>query len=165
MKEMQVVEGRAVDGNLWVKDKKIGIVVSRFNSLVTTPLLNGALDGILRHGGKKEDVTAVWVPGAFEIPQTVKVLVDSGKYQAIIGLGAVIRGATSHFDQVVLGVTRGMADIALQATIPVIFGVLTTDNLEQALERAGSKAGNKGFDAAMAAIEMGSVLEQLKKLR
>lgn len=164
MKEMKVVEGKVFAGDLWVKDKKFGIVVSRFNSLVTTPLLKGAIDGFVRHGGKQEDVTAVWVPGAFEIPQTVKVLVDSGKFHAVIGLGAVIRGATPHFDQVALGVTRGMADISLTAKIPVIFGVLTTDNLEQALERAGSKAGNKGFDAAMAAIEMGSVLDQLKKL-
>ncbi len=164
MKEAKVVEGKMGAGDSWVTGKKFGIVVSRFNSLVTVPLLNGALDAFTRHGGKKEDATTVWVPGAFEIPQTVKLLVESGKFHAVIGLGAVIRGATPHFDQVALGVTRGMADIALSAKIPVIFGVLTTDNLEQALERAGSKAGNKGFDAAMAAMEMGSVLDQVKKL-
>lgn len=151
-----------IEGKLTVHNQKFAIVVSRFNSLVTTQLLEGARDCFLRHGGQEKDLTVVWVPGAAEIPQVANKLAVSGKYKAIVTLGAVIRGATPHFDQVVGTVTRGVADVAMQSGLPVIFGVLTTDNLEQALERAGSKGGNKGWDASLAAIEMASLWDQLK---
>jgi len=151
-----------IEGKLIAQNQKFAIVVSRFNSLVTSPLLEGAKDGLLRHGAVEKDLTIVWVPGAAEIPQVAKKLADSGKYKAIITLGAVIRGATPHFDQVVTTVTKGVAEVAMTTGVPVIFGVLTTDNLEQALERAGSKGGNKGWDAALAAIEMASLWDQLK---
>ncbi len=153
---------KVIEGLYTVRPGRFALVVSRFNSLVTAQLLAGARDCILRHGGKEEDLTVVWVPGAFEIPQVVRKLADSGQYQAVVALGAVIRGSTPHFDQVVAGVTRGVGEASYNASIPVIFGVLTTDNLEQALERAGSKAGNKGWDAALTAIEMASVLDQIK---
>ncbi len=151
-----------IEGKLTVHNQKFAIVASRFNSLVTTQLLEGARDCFYRHGGQEKDLTVVWVPGAAEIPQVAKKLADSGKYKAIVTLGAVIRGATPHFDQVVATVTRGVADVAMSSGLPVIFGVLTTDNLEQALERAGSKGGNKGWDASLAAIEMASLWDQLK---
>ena len=151
-----------IEGKLIVHNQKFAIVASRFNSLVTTQLLEGARDCFYRHGGQEKDLTVVWVPGAAEIPQVAKKLADSGKYKAIVTLGAVIRGATPHFDQVVATVTRGVADVAMSSGLPVIFGVLTTDNLEQALERAGSKGGNKGWDASLAAIEMASLWDQLK---
>ncbi len=151
-----------LEGKLTVQNQKFAIVISRFNSLVTTQLLEGARDGLLRHGAKEQDITVVWVPGAAEIPQVAKKLAEGGKYKAVITLGAVIRGATPHFDQVVATVTRGVADVAMSSGVPVIFGVLTTDNLEQALERAGSKGGNKGWDAALAAIEMANLWDQLK---
>lgn len=151
-----------IEGKLIVHNQKFAIVASRFNSLVTTQLLEGARDCFYRHGGQEKDLTVVWVPGAAEIPQVAKKLADSGKYKAIVTLGAVIRGATPHFDQVVATVTRGVADVAMTSGLPVIFGVLTTDNLEQALERAGSKGGNKGWDASLAAIEMASLWDQLK---
>ncbi len=151
-----------IEGTLTVNKKKIAVVVSRFNSLVTTQLLEGARDGFMRHGGLEKDFTVVWVPGACEIPQVAKQIAGSGKYHAIVALGAVIRGATPHFDQVVATVTRGVAEVAMQSGIPVIFGVLTTDSLEQALERAGSKGGNKGWDSALAAIEMTNLWDQLK---
>ena len=151
-----------IEGKLAIQNQKVAIVVSRFNSLVTVPLLEGAKDCLLRHGGAEKDLTIVWVPGACEIPQVAKKLADSGKFKAIITLGAVIRGATPHFDQVVATVTRGVAEVAMQSGIPVIFGVLTTDSLEQALERAGSKGGNKGWDSSLAAIEMASLWDQLK---
>ena len=153
---MPVIEGKLTANG------KFALVVSRFNSLVTKPLLEGAMDCLLRHGAKEQDVTVVWVPGACEIPQVAKKLADTGKFRAIITLGAVIRGATPHFDQVAATVTRGVAEVAMQSGIPVIFGVLTTENLEQALERAGSKGGNKGWDAALAAIEMAGLWDQLK---
>jgi 6,7-dimethyl-8-ribityllumazine synthase len=151
-----------IEGKLTVHNQKFAVVASRFNSLVTTQLLEGARDCFLRHGGQEKDLTVVWVPGAAEIPQVAKKLAESGKYKAIITVGAVIRGATPHFDQVVSTVTRGVADVAMQYGVPVIFGVLTTDNLEQALERAGTKGGNKGWDSALAAIEMANLWDQLK---
>jgi 6,7-dimethyl-8-ribityllumazine synthase len=151
-----------IEGKLTVTNQKFAIVVSRFNTLVTAPLLAGAKDCFLRHGAKEENLAEVWVPGACEIPQVAKKLADSGKYKAIVTLGCVIRGATPHFDQVVATVTKGVAEVAMTSGLPVIFGVLTTDNLEQALERAGSKGGNKGWDAALAAIEMANLWEQLK---
>ena len=154
---MAVIEGKLTAQNL-----KIAVVVSRFNSLVTEQLLAGARDCFLRHGGKEADLTVVWVPGANEIPQVAKKLAETGKHKALICLGAVIRGATPHFDLVVSTVNKGVAEVAMQSGLPVIFGVVTTDNLEQALERAGSKGGNKGWDAALAALEMASLWDQLK---
>ena len=149
------------EGQLNAAGKSFGIVVSRFNSLVTRELLNGARDCLLRHGAGEKDITVVWVPGAGEIPQALRRLADSEKFHALVALGCVIRGGTPHFDQVVALVTRGVGEVALQGKAPVAFGVLTTDNLEQALERAGSKAGNKGWDAALAAVEMTSLWDRL----
>ena len=151
-----------IEGKLTIQNQKMGIVVSRFNSLVTSELLVGARDAFIRHGGDEKNLTVVWVPGAYEIPQVAKKLAASGKYKAIITLGAVIRGATPHFDQVVSAVTSGVSQVAMETGVPVIFGVLTTDSLDQALERAGSKAGNKGWDATVAAIEMANLWDQLK---
>jgi 6,7-dimethyl-8-ribityllumazine synthase len=153
---MPVIESKLIANG------KYALVVSRFNSLVTKSLLEGAMDCLLRHGAREQDITVVWVPGAYEIPQTAKKLADSGKFRAVVTLGAVIRGATPHFDQVAVTVTRGVAEAAMQSGVPVIYGVLTTDNLEQALERAGSKAGNRGWDAALTAIEMAGLWDQLR---
>jgi 6,7-dimethyl-8-ribityllumazine synthase len=150
-----------IEGKLSAQNLKATIIVSRFNALVTKELLGGAIDCFVRHGGKETDLTIIWVPGAFEIPQVTQYVAAKSKTGAIITLGAVIRGDTPHFDQVVNAVTKGVAEVALHASIPVVFGVLTTDNLEQALERAGSKAGNKGWDAMQCALEMASVLEKL----
>lgn len=150
-----------LEGKLIASDRKFAIVVSRFNDLVTDRLLDGARGGLLRHGVKDDAITVVKVPGACEIPQVARKLAMSGKFAAVITLGCVIRGATPHFDQVVATVTRGVADAANAGNIPVIFGVLTTENLEQALDRAGAKVGNKGFDAAVAAIEMADLWPQL----
>lgn len=151
-----------LEGKLDAKNLKVALVASRFNSLVVEQLVKGAQDCLLRHGAKDADITLVWVPGACEIPQIAKRLADTGKHKAIVALGCVIRGATPHFDQVVATVTRGVAEVGMSAGVPTIFGVLTTDNLEQALERAGTKGGNKGWDAALAAIEMASLWDQLK---
>ncbi len=151
-----------IEGKLSAQNLKAAIIVSRFNALVTKELLAGALDCFVRHGGVEKDLTIIWVPGAFEIAQVAQKIVKIGKVNAVITLGAVIRGSTPHFDQVANAVTKGVADIALHASIPVVFGVLTTDNLEQALERAGSKAGNKGWDAMLTAIEMADLLDKLK---
>lgn len=156
MSAMKVLEGHLIAG-----DKSFGIVVSRFNSLVTRELLNGARDCLLRHGAEEKNITVVWVPGAGEIPQALKRMADSGKFQALITLGCVIRGGTPHFEQVVSIVTQGVAEVAMQKNTPVSFGVLTTENLEQALERAGAKAGNKGWEAALAALEMANLWEKL----
>lgn len=153
---MEIVEGR-----FDATGRRFALVVSRFNSLVTEKLLEGARDGLVRHGAKESDLTVVYVPGAFEIPLIAKKLAGSNRYAAVIALGAVIRGSTPHFDQVVSGVTGGVAEATLSSGIPVIFGVLTTDTLEQALDRSGAKSGNKGFEAALTAIEMASVLERL----
>jgi 6,7-dimethyl-8-ribityllumazine synthase len=151
-----------LEGKLDAKNLKVALVASRFNSLVVEQLVKGAQDCLLRHGAKDADITLAWVPGACEIPQVAKRLADAGKHKAIVALGCVIRGATPHFDQVVATVTRGVAEVGMTAGVPTIFGVLTTDNLEQALERAGTKGGNKGWDAALAAIEMASLWDQLK---
>ena len=151
-----------LEGKLDAKGLKVALVASRFNSLVVDQLVKGAQDCLLRHGAKEADITLVWVPGACEIPQVAKRLADHGKHKAILALGCVIRGATPHFDQVVATATRGVAEAGMASGVPVIFGVLTTDNLEQALERAGTKGGNKGWDAALAAIEMASLWDQLK---
>ena len=149
------------EGHLVGTGLKIGIVVSRFNEFITGKLLSGAEDALKRHGVSDEDVTITWVPGAFEIPLTAKKLSQSGKYDAIITLGTVIRGATPHFDFVSNEVAKGVAATAMDSGTPVIFGVLTTDTIEQAIERAGTKAGNKGWEAAVGAIEMGNLFKQI----
>ena len=154
-------EYKEINGYLTAKGLKFAIIVSRFNSLITEKLLEGALDCIERHEGETENITIVRVPGAFEIPLVAKKLAKSGKYDAVICLGAVIRGSTPHFDYVASEVSKGIANVSLETEIPIIFGVLTTDTLEQAIERAGTKMGNKGFDAAMTAIETANILRSL----
>lgn len=153
---------RTVEGNLIAKGMKFGIVSARFNEFIVSKLLGGAEDALLRHGADGEDITSVWVPGAFEIPTAAKQMAQSGKYDAVICLGAVIRGATSHYDYVCNEVSKGIAQISLETGIPVMFGVVTTENIEQAVERAGTKAGNKGYDVAVSAIEMVDLLKKLK---
>ncbi|OZS78643.1 6,7-dimethyl-8-ribityllumazine synthase [Tetzosporium hominis] len=150
------------EGHLVGTDLKIGIVVARFNEFITSKLLGGAEDLLRRHGVKEEDITVLWVPGAFEIPLAAKKLADSGNYDAVITLGTVIRGATPHFDYVCSEVAKGVSAVSLQSGVPTIFGVLTTESIEQAIERAGTKAGNKGAEAAITAIEMANVYRQLK---
>ncbi len=145
---------RVIEGKLVSKGYRFALVVSRFNELVSRKLLEGAVDCLLRHEVKDEDITVIWVPGAFEIPQVAKTAAASKSYDAVICLGAVIRGSTPHFEYVSAEVSKGVAQIALTQPKPVIFGVLTTDTIEQAIERAGTKAGNKGFSAASAALEM-----------
>ncbi|GIO36989.1 6,7-dimethyl-8-ribityllumazine synthase [Paenibacillus antibioticophila] len=157
MTQMQVFEGNLVSNGL-----KYAIVVGRFNEFITSKLLSGALDALKRHGVKDEEVSVVWVPGAFEIPFAAQKLAESGKYDAVITLGTVIRGSTSHYDYVCNEVAKGVAAIGLKTGVPTIFGVVTTENIEQAIERAGTKAGNKGWDAATAAIEMANLTNQLK---
>lgn len=154
--------GRNFEGKLVAKDLKIAIVAGRFNEFITQKLVGGALDALNRHGVKSEDVDLAWVPGAFEIPLVAKKLAKTDNYHAVICLGAVIRGATPHFDYVCSEVSKGIANVSLQTEIPVIFGVVTTDNIEQAIERAGSKAGNKGWDAAVTAIEMANLLQNIQ---
>ena len=153
---------KVIEGQLSAKGMKFGIIVSRFNSFISTRLLEGAVDAIARHGGDEKDITCVWVPGAFEIPGVLRRMADSENFDAVLCLGAVIRGATPHFDYVAGEVTKGIALIEMEGKIPVGYGVLTTDSIEQAIERAGSKAGNKGADAANAALEMISIYEQLR---
>ncbi|WP_101773190.1 6,7-dimethyl-8-ribityllumazine synthase [Peptostreptococcus faecalis] len=142
------------EGNLIAKDVKIGIVAARFNEFITSKLLSGSLDALTRHNVDENNIDVAWVPGAFEIPLIASKMAKSGKYDAVICLGAVIRGSTSHYDYVCSEVTKGVAHVSLSNDIPVMFGVLTTENIEQAIERAGTKAGNKGFDVAVGAIEM-----------
>ncbi|GIN98442.1 6,7-dimethyl-8-ribityllumazine synthase [Siminovitchia terrae] len=149
------------EGNLVGTGLKIGIVVGRFNEFITGKLLSGALDALRRHGVSEDDVSVAWVPGAFEIPLTAKKMTETNKYDAIITLGTVIRGATPHFDYVCNEAAKGAANVALQSGIPVIFGVLTTDTIEQAVERAGTKAGNKGWDSAVGAIEMANLYKTM----
>lgn len=149
------------EGNLIASGLKFGIVVGRFNEFISSKLLSGAIDGLVRHGGDESDITVSWVPGAFEIPIAAQKMANSGKYAAVICVGAVIRGSTPHFDYVAGEVSKGVARISLDTGVPVIFGVLTTDTIEQAIERAGTKAGNKGYDAAVTAIEMANLLNQL----
>jgi 6,7-dimethyl-8-ribityllumazine synthase len=152
---------KIIEGRLDAKGLKVGILVSRFNSFISDRLVDGAVDALLRHGADKDNLVVVRVPGAFEIPPAARKMATSGRYDALICLGAVIRGATPHFDYVSAEVSKGVAAVSMEAGIPVTFGVLTTDTLEQAIERAGSKAGNKGFDAAMAAIEMANLFQSL----
>lgn len=150
------------EGNLVSHDMKIGIVAARFNEFIVSKLVGGAMDALTRHNVKEEDVDLAWVPGAFEIPLIAKKMSTSGKYDAIICLGAVIRGATSHYDYVCNEVSKGVAHVSLESGIPVLFGVVTTENIEQAIERAGTKAGNKGYDSAMAAIEMVNLIKRIE---
>jgi 6,7-dimethyl-8-ribityllumazine synthase len=150
------------EGKLIAEKKRFGIVVSRFNDFISKELLAGAMDALRRHGVRDEDVEVAWVPGSFEIPGAAKVMAESGNYHAVICLGAVIRGATPHFNYIASEAAKGIAQVALQTGVPTIFGVITTDTIEQAIERAGTKAGNKGFHAATAAIEMANLYEELK---
>jgi 6,7-dimethyl-8-ribityllumazine synthase len=150
-----------IEGKLNAEGLKVGIVVGRFNSFIGERLLEGALDALIRHGADDADITVARVPGAFEIPLTAKKLVETGKFDAVICLGAVIRGSTPHFDYVASEVSKGVAHVSLDSGVPVIFGVLTTDTIEQAVERAGTKAGNKGFDAAVTAIETANVFREI----
>ncbi|EES72278.1 MULTISPECIES: 6,7-dimethyl-8-ribityllumazine synthase [Paenibacillus] len=152
-----VFEGHLVSDGL-----KYAIVVSRFNEFITSKLLSGALDALKRHGAKEEEIYVAWVPGAFEIPFAAQKLAESGKYDAVITLGTVIRGSTTHYDYVCNEVSKGVAAVGLKTGVPTIFGVVTTENIEQAIERAGTKAGNKGWDAALAAIEMANLTKQLQ---
>ena len=150
-----------IEGNLSAEDIKFAIVVGRFNSLISEKLLEGAIDCILRHGGDEKNITVVRVPGSFEIPLVAKKLAKTEDYDAVICLGAVIRGSTPHFDYVANEVSKGIATVSLETEIPIAFGVLTTDTIEQAVERAGTKMGNKGFDAALSAIEMVNLLKNI----
>ena len=153
---MKVLEGKVVaDG------AKIGIVAARFNEFIVSKLISGARDGLVRHNVEDDDITLAWVPGAFEIPVMAKKMAESGKYDAVICLGAVIRGATSHYDYVCAEVSKGIASVSLETGVPVMFGVVTTDNIEQAIERAGTKAGNKGYDCSLGAIEMINLAKQM----
>ena len=153
---------RKIEGELVARDLRIGIVAARFNEFIVESLLRGAVDAIVRHGGSEKDITVVRVPGAWEMPWAVRQMAASRRYDAIVALGAVIRGATPHFDYVAGECAKGVAQAGLAADVPVAFGVLTTDTIEQALERAGTKAGNKGADAARSAIEMASLLRRLE---
>lgn len=154
---------RVIQGELQAKGLKFGVVVSRFNEFINSKLLEGAEDALVRHGAKDEDIDVVRVPGAFEIPLVAKRLAETGRYDSVICLGAVIRGATPHFDYVASEVSKGIAQAMLETGVPIAFGVVTTDTIEQAVERAGSKSGNKGWDAAMSAIEMAQVMKKLLK--
>ena len=153
---------KTFQGTLVADGLRVGIVASRFNEFITAKLLSGAMDGLLRHGVREEDIQLAWVPGAFEIPLIAQRMARSGRYDAVICLGAVIRGSTSHYDYVCNEVSKGIAAISLETGVPVLFGVLTTENLEQAIERAGTKGGNKGYDCALSAVEMCNLLRALE---
>ena len=150
---------KVLEGKLTAEGLRIGIVAARFNEFITNKLVSGAIDALTRHGALEDNMTMAWVPGAFEIPLAAQKMANSGNFDAVICLGAVIRGSTPHFDYVSNEVTNGVAHVGLQTGVPTVFGVLTTDTIEQAIERAGTKAGNKGFDAAMTAIEMANLLK------
>ena len=153
---------RVLEGNMVAEGAKIALVAARFNEFITSKLISGAIDGLKRHGVEDDDISLAWVPGAFEIPIIAKNLALSKKYDAVICLGAVIRGATTHYDYVCNEGSKGIAHIALETDVPVLFGVLTTENIEQAIERAGTKAGNKGYDCALSAIEMINLLKNIR---
>ena len=153
---------KILEGNLVSTDMKVGIVAARFNEFITSKLLGGALDCLKRHHISEENIDVAWVPGAFEIPLIASKMAKSGKYDAIICLGAVIRGSTTHYDYVCSEVSKGIANVSLNSDIPVMFGVLTTENIEQAIERAGTKAGNKGYDCAISAIEMVNLIREIQ---
>ena len=152
---------RTLEGKVVADGAKIGILAARFNEFIVSKLISGARDGLVRHNVEDDDITLAWVPGAFEIPVMAKKMAESGKYDAVICLGAVIRGATSHYDYVCAEVSKGIASVSLETGVPVMFGVVTTDNIEQAIERAGTKAGNKGYDCALGAIEMINLAKQM----
>ena len=153
---------KTFEGNLVSQDIKIGIVAARFNDFIVSRLIGGCEDTLLRHGVREEDISLAWVPGAFEIPLIASKMAKSGKFDAVIALGAVIRGSTSHYDYVCSEVSKGIANVSLNSDVPVLFGVLTTDSIEQAIERAGSKAGNKGSECAQGAIEMVNLIRALE---
>ena len=150
------------EGKLIGEGLRFGVVVSRFNELITNKLLGGAMDGLVRHGVSEDDVEVAWVPGAFEIPLVTKRLASTHRFDAVLCLGAVIRGSTPHFDYIAAEVSKGVAHVGLETGVPCVFGVLTTDTIEQAIERAGTKAGNKGYDAAVTGIEMANLLRQIE---
>jgi 6,7-dimethyl-8-ribityllumazine synthase len=152
---------KIINGHLSAKSKKFGVVVGRFNEFISNKLLSGAVDCIVRNDGSEDDVTVAWVPGSYEIPLIAKKMAESKKYDAVICLGAVIRGATPHFDYIAAEVSKGVAHVGLETGVPVIFGVITSDTIEQAIERAGTKSGNKGWDAAQTAIEMVDLIGKL----
>ena len=152
---------KTLEGKLVAKGIRVGIVAARFNEFITSKLLSGAMDGLVRHDVQEEDIHVAWVPGAFEIPLIASKMAKSGKYDAVICLGAVIRGSTSHYDYVCNEVSKGIAAVGLDCGIPVLFGVLTTENIEQAIERAGTKAGNKGYDCALSAIELVDLMHKV----
>lgn len=154
---MNLLEGKLVAP----QGMKVGIIASRFNEIITNKLLGGAVDGLVRHGVEENNITAAWVPGAFEIPVIAEKMATSKKYDAIICVGAVIRGSTTHYDYVCNEVSKGISQVSMKTGVPVLFGVITTENIEQAIERAGSKAGNKGYDCALSAIEMVNLIKQL----
>ena len=155
---MNVFEGKVVSEGM-----KVGIVAARFNEFIVSKLVAGAQDALVRHDVKEEDIDLAWVPGAFEIPLVASKMAKSGKYDAVIALGAVIRGSTTHYDYVCSEVSKGIANVSLNSDIPVMFGVITTENIEQAIERAGTKAGNKGYDCALGAIEMVNLIRNIEK--
>ncbi|MCD8155514.1 MAG: 6,7-dimethyl-8-ribityllumazine synthase [Clostridiales bacterium] len=157
MKQVQILEGKVVADEAM----RVGIVASRFNEIIVNKLLGGALDGLVRHGVREENITAAWVPGAFEIPVAASRMASSGKYDAVICVGAVIRGDTTHYETVCSEMAKGIAQVSLSTGVPVLFGVLTTENIEQAISRAGCKSGNKGYDCALSAIEMVNLLKQM----
>ncbi len=152
---------KIIEGNVVAEDIRIGIVASRFNEFIVSKLLDGARDALIRHGVSDDYITVAWVPGAFEIPLAAQKMAESGEYDAVVCVGAVIRGSTSHYDYVCNEVSKGIATVGLKSGLPVLFGILTTDTIEQAIERAGTKAGNKGYDAATSAIEMVNLLRNL----
>lgn len=152
---------KTLEGKLVAENMKVGIVASRFNEFIVNKLVSGAVDGLVRHNVNEDDISVAWVPGAFEIPLVANKMANSGKYDAVICVGAVIRGATSHYDYVCNEVSKGVAQVAMNSGIPVLFGILTTDTIEQAIERAGTKAGNKGYDCALSAIEMVNLLKEI----
>ena len=154
---IKVIEGKVVAP----EGMKVGIIASRFNAFIVSKLLDGAVDGLVRHGVEEDNITAVWVPGAFEIPVVAKKMAAMEEYDAVICVGAVIRGSTTHYDYVCSEVSKGIASVGLESGKPVLFGVITTENIEQAIERAGSKAGNKGYDCALSAIEMVNAMKQI----
>lgn len=153
---MKIIEGKLVSDGM-----KVAIVASRFNEFIVSKLIEGARDGLLRHDVAEENISLAWVPGAFEIPVVAKKLAESGKYDAVICVGTVIRGATTHYDYVCAEVSKGIATVSMQTGVPVMFGILTTDTIQQAMERAGTKAGNKGYDCALGAIEMVNLMKQI----
>ena len=152
---------RNFEGNLNAEGLKVGIIVARFNEFISSKLLGGSLDALIRHGAKDDDIEVAWVPGAFEIPLVAKRMAASQKYDCVVCLGCIIRGATPHFDYVAAESSKGIAQVAMNADCPVAFGVLTTETIEQAIERAGTKAGNKGWDAALAAVEMANLMKEI----